>query len=142
VSTEPVVVAVAVTVDPERAFATLTEDIADWWPLDRMGVFGDGTVAFDEDAIVEESPDGEQTTWGEVTTWSPPHDVEFTWHPGRDDGPVTSVHVSIAPGERGGSVVTLVHDGWDDLENGSAMRDEYEQGWTMILGRYAVRADA
>jgi hypothetical protein len=45
-------------------------------------------------------------------------------------------------GERGGSVVTLVHDGWDDLENGSAMRDEYEQGWTMILGRYAVRADA
>jgi hypothetical protein len=73
--------------------------------------------------------------------------VELTWHPGRDQGPVTTVHVTIAPTEHAtedpalrAATVTLTHDGWDDVENGAAMRDEYQQGWTMILARYAARA--
>jgi uncharacterized protein YndB with AHSA1/START domain len=135
-TTLPVTSSVDVEAPPDRAFAVFTAGIAEWWPLDRMGVFRDGTVSFDQDAIVEESPSGEQTTWGEVTAWQPPELLAFTWHPGRDEGPPTTVHVGLVANDDDGTTVTLVHAGWDDIEDGAAMRDEYERGWAAILERY------
>ncbi|WP_229841818.1 SRPBCC domain-containing protein [Pseudolysinimonas yzui] len=129
---------VLVTASPEHAFALFTERIGDWWPLARFGVFGDGTVAFEERLIVERSGDRE-SVWGEVTSWEPPGALGFTWHPGYGSGHATDVRVTFeAAGEQ--TLVTLVHSGWERMTDPQAARREYGNGWPAVLAGFAALA--
>ena len=138
-TTEAITKETRVELVPEKAFAVFIERIGEWWPVDRYSVFGaDATVAFEGDRIVERSPRGEETFWGEVLDFEVAARVRFTWHPGRaDDAEPTEVEVTFtADGD--GTLVTLVHSGWEQLGNERlAGRADYDIGWPLVLARYA-----
>ncbi|OJX70112.1 MAG: hypothetical protein BGO95_03605 [Micrococcales bacterium 73-13] len=132
---------VLVEAGPDVAFAVFTEEIGAWWPLARLGVHHDGTVAFAGGRIVELSAAGEEAVWGSVTAWAPPRTLAFTWHPGSAAESASRVTVTFEPqGER--TLVTLVQEGWEALEAPDAAREEYGRGWPGVLAAYARRASA
>jgi hypothetical protein len=59
-------------------------------------------------------------------------------HPGRTPEFATEVEVSFSRDETGGTVVTLIHRGWERLgESGQTQRDNYNSGWDTVLENYA-----
>jgi hypothetical protein len=104
------------------------------WP--RLSVFGaSATVAFEDGALVERSPDGQAAEWGQVTSWLPPGEFSMTWHPGRDTLAASQVTVTFrAAGEQ--TMVVLEHTGWDVFADPAAARAEYEHGWPEVLRLY------
>jgi uncharacterized protein YndB with AHSA1/START domain len=122
----------------ETAFAVFTEQIGTWWPMGEHAVHGDGTVAFVDGRIVETSAAGDDVVWGTVTEWDPPSRLAFTWHPGYDAARASLVEVTfVAAGS--GALVTLLHSGWEAFADPTAAREEYEQGWPVVLRGYADR---
>jgi len=129
---------------PERAYDVFTTGLGTWWPLARFSVYETGnTVAFDGDAIIERSADGETSEWGRVLVADPPHGIRFTWHPGHDSER-GEVQVTFTPLGHDQTLVTLVHSGWEAYADAaSAARDEYRGGWPAVLARFAAAgADA
>jgi len=127
---------ILVDAPPDVAFALFTSKIGDWWPLDGLSVFGAGaTVAFEDGALVERSPDGQAAEWGQVTSWLPPGEFSMTWHPGRDTLAASQVTVTFrAAGDQ--TLVVLEHAGWDVFADPAAARAEYEHGWPEVLRLY------
>jgi uncharacterized protein YciI len=133
----------------ETAFEVFTDDIGRWWPVTDFSVFGaGGTVSLANQEIVERSADGHSALWGTITRWEPPVAVAFTWHPGRTADQASQVEVTFtavdapagaAAGTPAGrqTLVTLVHTGWDRFSDPATARGEYDQGWPVVLGRYA-----
>jgi uncharacterized protein YciI len=128
---------ILVDANPATAFEVFTDDIGRWWPVDSLSVFGaGGTVSLANQEIVERSADGHSALWGTITRWEPPAAVAFTWHPGRTADRASQVEVTFAAaGDQ--TLVTLVHTGWDRFDDPAAARSEYDQGWPVVLGRYA-----
>src|SRR5689334_17257523 len=118
---------VVVRLDPAAAFALFTAEIGAWWPRE-LSVYGDGgAVAFDDGALVETSPAGERSVWGEVTGWEPGQAFTLSWHPGRAASPAaTTVTVRFDSIEGGGSVVTVEHAGWERTPEPDGLRTEYD----------------
>ena len=138
--TAPVRREVLVSATPGRAFDLFTGRIGDWWTLAQFGVFGDGTVAFEDGKIVERSGSRE-SVWGEVTAWNPPAEVGFTWHPGYGVEHATDMQVTFASdGDQ--TLVTLVHTGWERMTDPDASADEYRNGWPGVLAGYAALVNA
>jgi len=127
---------ILVDAPPDVAFALFTSKIGDWWPVAELSVFGAGaTVAFEDGALVERSPDGQAAEWGQVTSWLPPGEFSMTWHPGRDSLAASQVTVTFrAAGEQ--TLVVLEHTGWDVFADPGAARTEYEHGWPEVLRLY------
>jgi uncharacterized protein YndB with AHSA1/START domain len=141
-TTEAITKEIHVGATPETAFKVFTERIGEWWPLQRYSVFeGDTTVAFEGDRIVERLGD-QESVWGEVLAFELAARVRFTWHPGRpDDEEPTEVEVTFAA-DGDGTLVTLVHSGWERVsEERRAGRVDYENGWPLVLQRYAALAE-
>jgi uncharacterized protein YndB with AHSA1/START domain len=141
-TTEAIRKEIHVGATPETAFKVFTERIGDWWPLARYSVFeGDTTVAFEGDRIVERLGD-QESVWGEVLAFELAARLRFTWHPGRpDDEEPTEVEVTFAA-DGDGTLVTLVHSGWERVsEERRAGRVDYENGWPLVLQRYAALAE-
>ena len=127
---------ILVDAPPDAAFALFTSKIGDWWPLAELSVFGAGTtVAFEDGALVERSPDGQSAEWGQVTSWLPPGEFSMTWHPGRDTLAASQVTVTFrAAGDQ--TLVVLEHAGWDVFADPAAARAEYSRGWPEVLRLY------
>jgi uncharacterized protein YndB with AHSA1/START domain len=141
-ATEAITKEIRVDATPETAFAVFTERIGEWWPLGRYSIYGaDATVAFEGDRIVERSPGGEESVWGEVLEFEASARVRFTWHPGRpDDEEPTEVEVTFAADDDG-TLVTLVHSGWERVsEERRAGRADYADGWPAVLELYRENA--
>ncbi len=130
---------------PGAAFELFTDRMADWWPLgthsvgraDARGVVVEPGVG---GRIVETLADGSTVVWGTVDVWEPPGRVRFTWHPGTPEAEATLVEVTFRPAGVG-TVVELVHTGWDRRPDGAEARSEYDGGWERVLDRYAAAGD-
>jgi uncharacterized protein YndB with AHSA1/START domain len=128
----------------EEAFRRFTSGIAGWWPLGSHSVSGDRaeTVVFEERVggrIYERSTTGEESTWGTVTAWEPPHRVAFTWHPGRDPQKPSDIEVRFFP-DGTGSRLELAHTGWESFGPIAARaRRGYAIGWVYVLRIWADR---
>ena len=134
---------VLVAAEPERAFELFTGRIGAWWPLARFSVFEhDNDVAFEDGRIVERATDGRESVWGTVTEWEPPLALAFTWHPGYGEEHATDVRVTFEASAPDSSVaqtlVTLVHTGWERMDDPFTSAAEYEQGWPGMLAAYSA----
>jgi uncharacterized protein YciI len=133
---------VLVNATPDTAFTLFTEQVAKWWPMAELSVFGEGsTVAFTDGALTERSADGQAAEWGTVTNWSPPDELSLTWHPGRDGESASQVTVTFT--EAGAqTLVVIVHAGWEVFADPVAARAEYDHGWPEVLRLYQEFADS
>ena len=129
---------VLVAAEPEREFELFTGRIGAWWPLARFSVFEhDNDVAFENGRIIERATDGRESVWGTVTEWEPPLAVAFTWHPGYGEEHATDVRVTFeASGAE--TLVTLVHTGWERMDDPFARAAAYEQGWPGVLAAFSA----
>jgi uncharacterized protein YndB with AHSA1/START domain len=143
---EPVRKQVEVGLPLEAAFQLFTEGIGRWWPLATHSVgqeqaetcFFEGRVG---GRIVEVKKDGSRAEWGRVVAWEPPHRITFQWYPGRSPDTAQEVTVTFSEG-RGGTLVTLVHTGWERLgAQAQAQWDNYNTGWDHVLGNYISLAE-
>jgi uncharacterized protein YndB with AHSA1/START domain len=145
VKIEPVRKQLKVAIPMEQAFELFTAGIGKWWPLATHSVGEEqaGTCFFEGwvgGRIVEVLKDGSQSEWGKVLVWEPHHSVSFHWYPGRE--PDTAQEVTVTFSEiPGGSVVELVHTGWETLgTDAQARRDGYDTGWDYVLAKYIIQA--
>ena len=130
---------VVVQLPAAEAFALFTAGIGGWWPMARHSVFGEGSsVAFEGARLIERS--GERSAvWGTVREWTPGERLSFTWHPGSEMDQASLVQVSFTPSEDG-TLVTLEHSGWEVYADPQAARDQYDNGWPLVLARYQESA--
>jgi uncharacterized protein YndB with AHSA1/START domain len=145
----PVLREILVDADRALAFAVFTQRIGAWWPLGEHSVHGAGAaVAFDRLAvggrIIESLAGADDSVWGTVTRWEPDTMLGFTWHPGHSDGDERASQVTVSFEDQDGkTLVRLEHSGWEVLgEQAQAARDEYDQGWPVVLDRYAAAMTA
>jgi uncharacterized protein YndB with AHSA1/START domain len=106
--------------------------------MDPHSVFGaTARVDVEGSEIVERSAEGERSVWAEIVESSPPRRLVLSWHPGTDPATATRVEVSFLPdGE--GTRVELTHTGWEALgERAEAARQSYDNGWQLVLRRFA-----
>jgi uncharacterized protein YndB with AHSA1/START domain len=133
---------VAVNVPPERAFEVFTSDVASWWPVATHSV-ADGTPAFEPRVggrLFERVGDVEHF-WGKVVAWDPPHRLALEWKVNPDAAASTDVEITFTP-DGDGTLVALVHSGFERLgEKGPEGSGSYGEGWVVVLGRYAERAN-
>ena len=146
-ATETIRKEIFVDAAPETAFRIFTEQVSDWWPLDKYSIYLEEaeTVGFeDRDGwrLIERANDGRENVWGEVLEYEVASRVRFTWHPGRDIGDEpTEVEVTFTA-DKDGTIVVLEHSGWENL---SAKRREgrvgYDNGWPGVLERFKQSAE-
>jgi uncharacterized protein YndB with AHSA1/START domain len=144
-SIEPVRKSVTVPAAPQRAFELFTAHIQEWWPLatHSVGLQNAVGVAFGEGVggeIVETLADGTTSVWGTVIHWEPPHRVAFTWHAGTPQTEATRVEVTFTEDGAGGTVVRVVHSGWERRPDGASVRDGYDSGWEPVISSFAETA--
>ena len=142
----PVVRSVVVPCDPAEAFALFAEEIDRWWPTATHSVaLADAASVSIEPhvggAVVERLRSGETCVWGHVTAWNPPAELAMTWHPGYGPDRATDVRVRFRA-HADGTLVELVHSGWERLADGATVRTNYLAGWVVVLTPYADLAGA
>ena len=143
---------ITVNCSVEHAFRTFTEGIGSWWPLPTHSVGGaqSESVMFEpgaEGRLVERMSDGQESVWGYVRAWEPPHRIVFSWHPGEDCArtqvhEATEIEVRFSA-EGDGTRVDLEHRGWERLaDRGVEARESYDSGWDTVLGKYVQAMSA
>lgn len=143
---EPLRKQLKVSLSQEQAFRLFTEGIHKWWPLRTHSVgeeqaescYFEGWVG---GRITEVLKDGSEAEWGKVLIWDPYQVVKFNWYPGRTEDTAQEVTVSFIEIEGSGTLVELVHVGWETLgEDARAARSGYDSGWDFVLAKYIVHA--
>lgn len=139
----PIVKQVEVNCSPERAFEVFASLAHEWWPLATHSVYGDDAAGLSfgaavGDPITETSRTGETCSWGAITAYEPGRRLAFSWHPGILAEQTTQVEVRFAPTERG-TLVELIHSGWERRDDPLKRRPGYETGWSTVLDRYVSR---
>jgi uncharacterized protein YndB with AHSA1/START domain len=146
VKIEPVRKQIKVGLSPEGAFRLFTEGINQWWPLPTHSVgedqadscYFEGWVG---GRIMEVLKDGSQSEWGKVLVWKPFELVSFQWYPGRTPETAQEVTVTFTESQEGGTLVELVHTGWENLgDRAGSGRAGYDVGWDFVLANYVIRA--
>jgi uncharacterized protein YndB with AHSA1/START domain len=131
-----------VNLAPAAAFELFTGGIGAWWPLRTHSVGLDDATSVECEPhvgghIFETLRGGDRAIWGTFRIWEPPTRVRFTWHPGTQESEATDVEVTFhADGD--GTLVELVHTGWERRPDGETARANYVGGWDLVFGRYAV----
>lgn len=146
VKIEPVHKQLKVGLTVEEAFRLFTEGIGNWWPLHTHSVgldqaktcYFEGRVG---GRIMEVMTDGTESEWGKVLAWKPFELITFQWYPGREPDTAQEVTISFKELETGGTLVDLVHSGWETLgDRAQDARTNYDSGWDFVLANYIIRA--
>ena len=124
-----------------------TRQIGSWWPLETHALHpGEvGEVVWEEregGEVYEISTRGEKSHWATLTAWSPPNGLTIAWQVDPTADVATEVEVRFTA-EGDGTRVNLEHRGWERLGAvGAEARESYgsENGWEMVIGRYAAQA--
>jgi uncharacterized protein YndB with AHSA1/START domain len=141
----PVVKTVVVRCPPATAFRVFTAEIGQWWPLADFSLGGAADCRFESHVggrLYQVAPDGQETSWGHVLAWDPPHAVAFSWQVQCSPEEAQRIDVSFRPVAEG-TEVRLVHAGWDKLKARAAERREaYDGGWIEVFERrFKAHAD-
>jgi uncharacterized protein YndB with AHSA1/START domain len=135
-STDPVVAEVIVPLSPRGAFVGFTAKMGEWW--DPMLTPEPATftgISIDPNGPVAMVHGDEEIVWGRVMKWEPiGHYVQEFWL-GHPEEEATVLDVRFTDAEGGGTLVRLVHSGWNDAT--AAVRDKYTH-WDDLLARYAA----
>lgn len=142
-----------VSAPAERAFATFTGALTDWWVTEYTWS-GPETLAelgMEPRAggmLYEIGPYGFRADWGRVLTWDPPRRLVFTWQIGPDRVPVPDparasevevVFLAEAPEQ---TRVELEHRHFDRHgESAEGYRQALTAGWHELLSRYVATVD-
>lgn len=142
-SIAPVHRSVTVPLPPDEAFRVFTDDIALWWPTDSHSL----SAQEEEDAVdveieprvggqvIETRHDGRPAPWADVTHWEPGRRLALDWYVGRDRDEATQVEVTFTPTDSGGTLVEVIHGGFDRLgSEGETLAANYNGGWAFVLG--------
>ena len=141
----PLVKAIEVDCDVDRAFDVFTNGIDRWWPRagHSLGEEKVERIGFESrlgGRVFERWHDGTECSWGEVNVWEPPHRIAFSWLPNPESGRATEIEVTFRPvGKK--TVVTLEHRGWEQSSEEQTRRTNYDSGWEGVLALYARAVD-
>jgi uncharacterized protein YndB with AHSA1/START domain len=136
---------VTVKLPRDEAFHFFTERIGAWWPLATHSVFGaEATLTMEPRVggrVIESSADGQRSEWGTITEWQPGERLALTWHPGYEGKLATLVEVTFSEALDGGTLVDLLHTGWE-VHGGDAAESaaSYRAGWPAVLESLAKAA--
>ncbi|WP_412562353.1 SRPBCC domain-containing protein [Thalassobius sp. MITS945101] len=140
-SVEPIEKNLSLKVPRAFAFRIFTEEIHMWWPAETHSVAA-GQGGLPQGIVIEPQtggriyevlPDGCHCDWGKVTDWQPPERLSFIWHPGHPETRATIVHVDFIEVGASETQVRLRHEGWDQIEGGAEVRQQYVPGWDHVL---------
>ena len=144
-SIAPIVRSVVVKVEPPRAFELFTSRMQDWWPRGKtIGREPHVEVVIEpwvEGRWFERDAQGQETQWGKVLAWQPPHRLLLGWQIGADwayhADLVTEVELNFRSQVSGGTVVTLEHRHLERFGVDAAHhRDLLNGGWPTMLGEF------
>ncbi len=113
----PVIKTVTVRCAPATAFRVFTSEIGQWWPLATHSVGGATDCHFESHVggrLYQIDQSGQETVWGHVLAWDPPHALAFSWQVQCTPEEAQRIDVSFRP-VSGGTEVRPVHAGWDRL---------------------------
>jgi len=149
-SASDVRVVISVEAPIERAFEVFTTRGHDWWPR----AYGIGETERVDLVLepraggrwYERAANGQESDWGKVLVWDPPHHLVLSWQigvgfvPESDPERASRVDVRFVADSEARTIVTLVHSGferhgagWESLRDGVA----HEGGWPGVLEAYA-----
>jgi hypothetical protein len=137
--TQPITLSFEVACDPQHAFELWATRTSLWWPHShsRSGD-PDLTVTFEPRAggrIFESTSDGKEYDWGEVVVWDPPRRLAYLWHIYGERSQATNVTIDFEP-KAGGTLVSIVHHGWDRIPSGAELRQRNVGGWSDLLPHF------
>ncbi|MDQ2861104.1 MAG: SRPBCC domain-containing protein [Pseudomonadota bacterium] len=142
----PVVKCVTVRCTPATAFRVFIADIGRWFPLAMFSVRPAVDCRLEPHVggrLYEIAADGQETLWGHVLEWDPPHALALSWQArvSAEEAQRIDVTFRAAPG---GAEVQLVHAGWEKLRiDAAAWREKYDGGWVEVFERrFKAFADA
>lgn len=137
---------VTVKLARDEAFRLFTERMGSWWPMAKDSVYQAEAVNVTLEPRVggrlyESAADGRTSDWGTVTVWEPVDRVAMTWHPGYDEGLATTVEVTFSDAPGDGTLVDLLHTGWEvhGAEAEKAVAG-YQAGWPSVLEQFVKAA--
>jgi uncharacterized protein YndB with AHSA1/START domain len=149
-SIAPITRSVVVQVEAARAFELFTSRMQDWWPRGKtIGQHPHAAVIIEpwnEGRWFERDAQGEETQWGKVLAWEPPHRLLLGWQIGTDWAYhvdlLTEVELTFKPRASGGTVVTLEHRHLERFGSEAARhREILDGGWPTLLGEFQKITD-
>lgn len=145
---DPVIATVTVAVPPDRAWATFTTRIGEWWPAGTHSIGHEKVVdvALEtrlDGRIQELWADGAEHFWGRITVWEPPARLAFWWRPTLDTTREPTQVEVVFTAVDGGTEVRLTHTGWEVLGTDAVeSRAGYVEGWPPVLDRFVEATTA
>jgi uncharacterized protein YndB with AHSA1/START domain len=137
--TQPITLSVEVACDPPHAFDLWATRTSLWWPHSHSRSGNPNlTVTFEQRVggrIFELTPDGKEYDWGEVVVWDPPRRLAYLWHIYGERSQASNVTIDFEP-RPGGTLVSIVHDGWDRIPSGAELRERNVVGWSGLLPHF------
>jgi Activator of Hsp90 ATPase homolog 1-like protein len=143
-STSPITEEYRLGCDAERAFATYTGRIGQWWdPRYTANAETLETVTIEPRVggrVYATHADMGEQDWGEVTVWEPGRRLVHTFTLAQDPQHPSEVAVQFVPNDAdAGCTVRLAHGGW--TEANADVRQKFGD-WRVILDRFAALADS
>jgi uncharacterized protein YndB with AHSA1/START domain len=145
-SIPPIVKTVIVECSLATAFDVFTAQIGQWYPLEHFSIKPAIDCRIEPHLggrIYEIADDGQESLWGYVLEWNPPHRLAISWQARVSADEAQRVEISFRELDDTYTEVKLIHSGWENVKvDARAWRDKYDGGWVEILERrYKAFAD-